>query len=255
MFDNHYTPEGYGIIKNLNLLGLQISSYTFFVGLGILLGLIFWYLSLNKSTERRKYSFEITISALLGGLIGSKIPVLIENRNLIQFNNETLWIILVSGKSIVGGLIGGFIGIYIVKHLLGIKKMRFGNDIAPAVVLAMAIGRIGCFLTGCCYGVESHIHHLGIDFGDGIYRYPTQLVELVFCLLLFGYFIYLKSTRELKPGELYLTLVIYYLSFRFVIEFIRATPKDVLYLSIYQVVSLLVILFIILKRKVLNYGK
>ena len=120
---------------------------------------------------------------------------------------------------------------------------------APAIALGMAIGRMGCFFTGCCYGIETKLP-IGIDFGDGLLRYPTQLVEMIFCVILFGYLYYKQKTKkELEPGRLFKELVLYYFVFRFFIEFIRGTEKNIIYLSIYQIICLIGIAFCVLKIK------
>ena len=141
------------------------------------------------------------------------------------------------------------VGVIIAKKILNIKEKRFGNQIAPAIALGMAIGRIGCFLTGCCFGIETSLP-FGVNFGDGIMRIPTQLIEMVFCLILFGYLFYKqKSKKELQPGILFYDLVLYYFIFRFFIEFIRGTEKNILCFSIYQVISIIGVLYIVLKIK------
>ena len=158
-------------------------------------------------------------------------------------------VFLFTGKSIVGGLIGGYIGVIIGKKIMNIKGKRFGNQIAPAVALGMAIGRIGCFLTGCCFGIETSLP-IGINFGDGVNRIPTQLIEMIFCFILFGYLFYKQKTKkELQPGILFYDLILYYFIFRFLIEFIRGTEKNILFFSIYQVISILGIIYIGYKIK------
>ena len=122
----------------------------------------------------------------------------------------------------------------------------------------MAIGRIGCFFTGCCYGVHTHITWLGINFGDGLLRFPTQLIEMVFCLILFGYLFYKqqKKKENLIQGILFKELVLYYFTFRFIIEFIRDTNKNIIGLSIYQIICLLGIIFIAITiSKIVRGGK
>lgn len=257
MFDNHYTPEGWGILTNIH----NISTYTIFVSLAIVLGIICYiilskvdrkinnnkedYKNLAKSKSR--YTLDIVIMALLGGLIGSKIPVIIENMDKILDNVNNLKLFLLSGKSIVGGLVGGYIAIRIYKKINNIEGMRFGNNIAPSAALAMGVGRIGCFLSGCCYGI--HTDFCGVDFGDGT-RIPTQLYEAIFCIMLFIYLIVKKyKKKDLKDGELFSDLVIYYFAFRFLIEFVRATEKTIMFLSIYQVICLLGIAFMLFKKR------
>lgn len=248
MLDNHYVPEGYGIIPNFIIFGHKISTYTFFVALGLLVGIICFFLTVHKkekvNIEKTCYIF---LAAITFGFIGSKIIVVIENLNIIIEDISSVKNIIFSGKSIIGGLIGGYIGIRFIKKRLKLENVRMGNKIAPSIALGMAIGRIGCFLTGCCYGIETPLT-IGIDFGDGIKRIPTQLIEMIFCLILFIYLIYKqKNDKQLVPGILFKKLVLYYFIFRFIIEFVRETNKNILFLSIYQIICLFGIIFILKK--------
>jgi prolipoprotein diacylglyceryltransferase len=89
------------------------------------------------------------------------------------FTAESL---LLGGKTIVGGLIGGLLGVELVKLAIGVRRST-GDLYAPALAVAIAIGRIGCFLTGIADDTVGTPTSLpwGIDFGDGIPRHPTQL--------------------------------------------------------------------------------
>ena len=250
MLDNHYVPEGYGILPNINIFGHNISTYTLFVGLGLFTGIIWFYLTVRRKEKlNSEIAYYIVLSALICGFIGSKILVIIENFDIIIKNKDNIKSLLFTGKSIVGGLIGGYIGVKLVKKKLKLENIRTGNKIAPAIALAMGIGRIGCFLTGCCYGIETSLP-IGVNFGDGIPRIPTQLIEMIFCFILFGYLLYKQlKDKNLIPGILFQKLVLYYFVFRFLIEFIRGTEKNILFLSIYQVICLIGIIFIIRKIK------
>ena len=136
MLDNHYVPEGYGIISNFNIFGITISSYTLFVGLGCLIAILFYFLTMEKQEETaKKHTYLIVMSALIGGLIGSKIPVIIENIGVLMQDPSSIKYFLVTGKSIIGGLIGGFVSIKMVKKIKGISKIRYGNQIAPPAAL------------------------------------------------------------------------------------------------------------------------
>ena len=250
MLDNHYVPKGYGIITNFTFGNLKISTYSFFVLLGLLVGLAWFYFSITRNAKIKSgYSYLIVMSALIGGLVGSKILVFFENFSILIKHPENFKYFLFTGKSIVGGLVGGYIGIRVIKKIKNIENFRCGNDIAPAVALGMAIGRIGCFLTGCCYGIKTNLL-VGIDFGDGVNRIPTQLIEILFCFILFIYFLYKqRHDKNLIPGILFKQLVLYYFTFRFFIEFIRDTNKNILFLSIYQVICLIGIVFMYIQIK------
>ena len=89
-----------------------------------------------------------------------------------------------AGKTIVGALIGGLITVEWAKRRLGIAH-RTGDLFALPLCLGIAIGRVGCFLTGLedhTVGVRTTLPW-GIDFGDGP-RHPTQLYEILFVILL-----------------------------------------------------------------------
>lgn len=243
MLDSHSHHE-HAIVESI----FGIPSYSFFVGAALLVGFI-TYLIICKIDEKKgitkkntkfdnKHGLNIIIAVLGGGLIGAKIPVVIENYKIIfeDFSNFTS--VLLYGKSIIGGLIGGFVGIRIYKKINKIEGIRLGNKIAPAAALGMAVGRIGCFLAGCCYGIEIYGFHL-----------PTQLIEMVYCLGLFIYLIKKKYNKEdLKDGELFTDLLFYYFIFRFFIEFFRGTEKLYIF-SIYQVICALGVFYIYKWRK------
>src|SRR5262249_24408376 len=86
--------------------------------------------------------------------------------------------VVVGGKAIVGGLIGGLVGGELEKRWAGLTR-RTGDLFAMPLALGIAIGRIGCFLSGLpdrTYGTPSSLPW-AVDFGDGIPRHPTQLYE------------------------------------------------------------------------------
>ena len=152
------------------------------------------------------------------------------------------WQVLLYGKSIVGGIIGGFLGVIITKKLLKITGKR-GNLFAPAIALGVAIGRIGCFLRGCCYGKATSMPW-GVDFGDHILRHPTQIYESLFMFLLFCYLMW-KRTKNPKPGQLFKILGISYFTFRFLIEFLRVEPIAVLGMTWFQLISIICLVYLI----------
>jgi prolipoprotein diacylglyceryltransferase len=89
---------------------------------------------------------------------------------------------------------------------------------------------------------------LGVNFGDGVYRYPTQLYELVFDMGLFALFLYLKKNKQLAPGTLFRYLLNAYLLFRFFLEFIRESDRIAFGISYYQMICLFCIVFINIKK-------
>ncbi|MCX6903351.1 MAG: prolipoprotein diacylglyceryl transferase, partial [Verrucomicrobia bacterium] len=108
------------------------------------------------------------------------------------------WRILIGGKTIVGALLGGWVGVALAKRRLGIGHPSGDVYVFP-VILGMCVGRVGCFLAGLedhTYGIATSLPW-GVNFGDGISRHPTQLYEIVFLLAVAGVFFWrIKTARQ-----------------------------------------------------------
>lgn len=254
MIDNHYHPDNWGIYPVLFRIGnIEVNAYSFFVTLGLCIGLIVYFFLAKSMKQTGEKSFFILIAGLVGGILGAKIPYWIVNYQLIISEFPNLMPLL-SGRTITGGLIGGTLSVLIIKYKLKIKGKR-GNLFAPAIAIGVAIGRLGCFFRGCCYGAETRLLW-GIDFGDTILRHPTQLYEILFFLIFFIYSLTKFKTAE--PGRLFNLLMNGYFIFRFFEEFIRFNEKLFFGLSFFQYISLIAIIFINLKsyfEKKVHYGK
>jgi len=220
---------------------MSVSSYAFFVGLGLAVGLLAYFLESKKSKPAGENSVYIVFGSLIGAVIGAKLlDFIVEYKYFATnfFNVETIFY----GKTIIGGLIGGMIGVKIAKRIFNIKEKR-GNLFAPAIAIGDSIGRIGCFLNGCCYGKPTSLPW-GVDFGDKILRHPTQIYESIFMLLMFLVLEFLKK-KSPNPGQLFKILMISYFIFRFFIEFIRVEDIFLFGLTAFQIISLFVIIYLI----------
>lgn len=161
----------------------------------------------------------ILVGCVFGALLGSKLLAWLESAPL-YLNADQLFPALLGGKTIVGGLLGGWAGVEIVKKRLGITHSTGDGYVFP-LILGMCIGRIGCFLTGLAdhtYGKPTALPW-AVDFGDGP-RHPTQLYEIAFLLIL-GAFLLARLRRPRANGELFRTFMLGYLAFRFVVEFFK----------------------------------
>jgi phosphatidylglycerol---prolipoprotein diacylglyceryl transferase len=169
----------------------------------------------------------IALGAFCGGMIGAKLPfALADWQGLLS---GRVW--FENGKTIVFGLVGGYFGVELTKALLGIK-VKTGDSFAVPVAAAVAIGRLGCFTAGCCFGTPTTLAW-GVDFGDGLRRHPTQLYELAFHSLAVVVLASLQRAGLLR-AQLIKLYIINYLVYRFLSEFIRPEPVLALGLTGYQ---------------------
>ena len=82
MLDNHFVPDDYGILPYFTIFGKEVSSYAIFVGLGLLIGVIWFLLTVPRKEKVGGYRpFVIVLSALFFGAIGSKILVILKISN------------------------------------------------------------------------------------------------------------------------------------------------------------------------------
>ena len=162
-------------------------------------------------------------AAALGGLGGSRILGVLEQAPVRGFHWSDL-VALSGGKTIVGGLLGGWLAVELAKILLGIKS-RTGDLYAAPICAGVAIGRIGCFLAGLpddTYGRATTLPW-GVDFGDGIRRHPTQLYEMIFLAAL-GWLLWQWNARTHVSGQVFRGFMAAYLGWRFLVEFLKPEP-------------------------------
>jgi prolipoprotein diacylglyceryltransferase len=170
--------------------------------------------------------FALGGAAFVGGVLSAKLPFAVSG----DVNSD--W--LADGKTITTGLIGAYLAVELVKLALGVR-VKTGDAFALPLALALAVGRWGCFFNGCCHGAPTDLPW-GVDFGDGVYRHPTQAYESLFHLGMAGVLIVL-TVRDRIPGHRLQLYLIAYSLFRFATEFIRPEPVYAAGLTYYQLAS------------------
>lgn len=214
---------------------LTIHSHLFFEVLAYTLGFRV-YLELRRVRGDRIPDFQrwwVIAAAAMGAVFGSKLLFLLEDPKF-SWQHLSQPELLFSGKTIVGALLGGVIAVETAKRILGVTA-RTGDLFALPLCLGIAVGRIGCFLTGIddqTAGIATRLPW-GINFGDGVTRHPTQLYEILFVFLL-GIFISRLSRRVYQEGDLFKVFMVGYLSFRLICDFFKPEVRLLLHISSIQ---------------------
>jgi phosphatidylglycerol---prolipoprotein diacylglyceryl transferase len=222
-----------------------IHPHLLFESLAYFIGFRVYLYTRNKERIPIDKALWVVVGATLGAALGSKILYWFEDpKKTVDHWNNILY--LMEGKTIVGGLLGGLIGVETAKKFIGWTRST-GDDFVLPLAVGMMIGRIGCFLTGLndhTYGIPT-TWITGVDFGDGIKRHPTQLYEIVFLAVLIVILLQLRKRNAGWEGLLFQLFMFCYLMFRFFIDFIKPTPHPYWIFNNIQIASLLGIIYYI----------
>ncbi len=225
----------------IDLFGFKLHPHLVFEALAYSLGFqtylrlrTRWKLPAELPLEQ---NLQLVAGCIFGAWFGAKVlDVLNSPMQYWQHRGDAGF--LMSGKTIVGGFLGGWAAVEWIKKSLGIS-FSTGDVYVFPILLGISIGRVGCFLTGLddgTCGVETALP-FGIDFGDGIRRHPTQLYEIAFAFTLAAFFLW-RMRRPFVNGWLFRTMMCAYFSFRFFIEFLKPRPETYLGVSAIQLASL-----------------
>jgi phosphatidylglycerol:prolipoprotein diacylglycerol transferase len=233
---------------------LTIFSYGLFVALAFFTAITYLSNQIKKSKEKilsQDELYSLFIYIIVSGIIGARLLFVFSNRQDFFLDPASVFKLWEGGLTYYGGFISaaGFVLAYVKKKKISILKL--GDFLAPALALGHAIGRIGCFFAGCCYGKETNAAW-SVVFRDknssavlGVRLHPTQFYEAFGNFLIF-FFLYFYSKKEHKKGGIVSFYFISYAVLRFVVEFFRGDPDrggQYFGLSVSQILSL--ILFII----------
>jgi prolipoprotein diacylglyceryltransferase len=168
--------------------------------------------------------FTVLLGCVLGAAIGNKAVFWIEMPHLWAQHGGWPGFFLM-GQSMVGGLLGGLIGVEIAKALAGWKQSTGDLFVFP-LLLALIVGRIGCFLAGLNDGTHGSPTGLpwGMDFGDGIRRHPAPLYEILFATGLWWLLGHWRQRLAAESGLLFKLFLAAYLVWRLGVDFLKPVP-------------------------------
>ncbi len=202
---------------------LKISAHLVFETLAFVIGFRY-FLFLRK---RQKDNITdpnrvwIIIGAIFGAFLFSRLVAILENPSDFA-GSEHKWLYFFTHKTIVGGLLGGLLFVEITKKIIHVKSSS-GDLFTYPLILAMIIGRIGCFCNGVyedTYGEPTQFF-MGMDLGDGLQRHPVTLYEIAFLILLWTGLKMAESHVHFREGIRFQLFMIFYLLYRFLLDFIK----------------------------------
>lgn len=226
---------------NLHIAGREISSHFVLEVLSIFVGVRYYvYLrkrKIDKISELNR--LRIFIAVCGGALLGSRLVGVLENPMEFAASTNKFYYIF-TNKTIVGGLLFALFFVELLKLRLGIK-VSSGDLMTYPLILALIIGRVGCFCEGMQDGTAggSTSFFTSVDFGDGVGRHPLQLYEIFFLLILWFVIARLEKWQDLADGAKFRLFLISYFFYRFWVEFLKDNYFTVLGLSTIQITCLI----------------
>lgn len=228
---------------------VAIGTHDLFGVLAIAIGFGLYYLELRRRRWLEPRIVWISLAALLGAAIGARVITAWERPDwwLAYASLPLTQALEVSGKSIIGAVVGGYVAIALSKRALGYRRST-GDAYVLALPIATAIGRIGCFLTELPLGTPTTLPW-GISVDPAAAAafascpgctgamHPTMLYEIAFnvaaAVLLWRF-----RDRVPAPGDALKLYLLAAATFRFLVEFIRTSPRQALDLTAPQWVLL-----------------
>jgi phosphatidylglycerol---prolipoprotein diacylglyceryl transferase len=208
----------------------QTPTYGILLVLGMLAGL--WVVTRQARKEGlvSETITDMAVYAIIAGLIGAKLLLLVVEWPYYSRNPREIFSLFQSGGVFYGGLLGAIPVAFWYARRHQLDGWRTADVLAPGVAVGQAVGRIGCFMAGCCYGKPTDVPW-AVTFTD-VYAnrnvgtpldtplHPTQLYESAACFLIFGLLLWM-APRKRFHGQVVLAYVFLYAVARFVIEIWR----------------------------------
>lgn len=223
----------------------SFDTYSLFYGCALLISSILIRNELKKHQYPKYFFIELLLVACISGFIGSKIYGSLSYWN--EFRADPIsFFFNINGSGWFGGFFLAWICISLFLKMKNFPILRTVDIIIPALPLAQAIGRLGCFLSGDgCYGIPTNLPW-GMAFPNGLVPtearvHPTPLYEMIIYLTAFV-FLWNLRRKGTPPGyKLGLYLIIAGIG-RFLVEIYRTNPRILIGLSFPQLASFFIFL-------------
>ncbi len=230
---------------NIQVLNKTISTHFILEIVSMFIG-VRYYVFLRKNSKdliSEINRLKIFVAVCFGALFGSRLIGVLENPfEFLSSPNKFYY--LFSNKTIIGGLLFALFSVELMKLKIGVKTSS-GDLMTYPVILALIIGRVGCFCEGLNDGTIGKKTELftGINFGDGILRHPLPLYEILFLFFLWLTILFFEKKTELANGSKFKLFLILYFIYRFMIEFLKDNEFTFLKLSTIQLTCLVGLIY------------
>ncbi|MDD4178442.1 MAG: prolipoprotein diacylglyceryl transferase [Candidatus Margulisbacteria bacterium] len=229
---------------------LELHSYGLFVALGFTVGIILSLIYAKREKIAAQLIVDLALYVVLAAIAGARLFYVL-GQPAYYFHNP-LEIIMVQNGGLVflGGLFLAILAVVVFARQKNIPLLNLLDAITPGTALGYAIGRLGCFFNGCCFGLPTNLPW-GITFPSGSLAafycpnerlHPTQLYSSLIVLILFLGLLWLYKNKKFS-GQIFFSGLVGYALYRFLIEFLRYSPIHWLALTPSQWLAIIMLIF------------
>ena len=204
---------------------------------------------------------DLAIAAVIGGILGARIGWIATSPDVLWYLAHPLRILAVweGGLSYFGGILGGVITAWLLIRRRDMGFWTMADLAAPMLALSFGIGKIGCWLNGCCYGMPT-ASWLGVIFTNPLSQcdllnqklWPAQLFNSASGFLAFAVLFWIVRKHKHFDGQVFIWYLYLYGSMSFVVEFFRYIPVHAAGLTPNQWTDLVIIALGIIATPILR---
>lgn len=211
---------------------VTLYTYGLLVASGFLLGIAWTARLARRDGMSPQLVYDTAFWIVLSAIVGSRIAYIVVNIDHFLENPLAIFKLWEGGLVFYGGFIGAIAAVIVCARKYKMDLWAFADAAAPGVALGHALGRIGCFFAGCCYGKETHVpwavtfHNPHCIAPTGVPLHPTQLYSATNEFILFIILTLAWPWRRFR-GQIFWLWVGLYAVGRFIIEFFRGDPRGV----------------------------
>jgi phosphatidylglycerol:prolipoprotein diacylglycerol transferase len=229
---------------------LAVHSYGFLVAVAFLTGLVISVFYAKKEGIGNQIILDLAIYVIISAIVGARIFYVLGQWDYYRSNPVEILMLQNGGLVFLGGLLFSILTVVIYARIKGLPLLKLLDALTPGTALGYAIGRIGCFLNGCCFGLPTKLPW-GLVFPPGSLAalyfpgeniHPTQLYSSLSVLLVFFVLFWLYRRKKFDGQILFWGLILYAV-YRFLVEFLRYSPFHWLQLTPSQWLSIALFIF------------
>lgn len=231
-----------------SIKSITIYSYPLCIFLGSVIAYHYFQYAQKKYIGKKHLGIGLLIVMIVMAYIGGKVFLILNNISKNNIENYGANFYTSGGFVFYGSFLFCIISFLIILDKKKLPKYKYLDLIAIVASIVHPIGRLGCFLAGCCYGKTTN-SVFGVFFQNNLQNrvYPTQLFESFFISVLLIFLIRLQNSKK-NDGIVFVTYVLAYATLRFFLEFLRGDNRGYVFnnlISHSQLIALILIITLV----------